>query len=300
MVDSIKNINMNVAPSAVKTQTVPDFETAKDKSIFLEASLAEVKAEQGFMGKAWNGVKETFDAGLSESDCDDVIKQYKHGQITFEEAIETIKSYKDKQSSMTDLFANITTGIASIALVTAAVSGGPIGWLTALALGAPIGAAVKTGLKVADRATNDIKDDEFDSKAITKDVISGAVTGMTSAVSSGIGAGIKTGKLALSVKNGAKCGAICGGVSGATSYLTDVALDEDKYFNAGDFAKTTLTSAFVSGTVGAAVGGTVFKISDADKLAAQTVKQTIVNDSVASSSRKVLGNLERETFGLMA
>ena len=155
-------------------------------------------------------------------------------------------------------------------------------------------------MKVADRATNNIKDDEFDSKTIAKDVISGAVTGMTSAVSSGIGAGIKTGKIMLSIKNGTECGAICGGVSGATSYLTDVALDENKYFNAGDFAKTTLTSAFVSGTVGAAVGGSVFKMSSADKLAAQTVKQTIVNDSAASSSRKVLGNLEREALGFMA
>lgn len=299
MVDSIKSNNMNVVPQMVN-KTVPDFATAKDKSIFLEASLYETKSEQGFIGKAWNGVKETFDAGLSESDCEDVVKKYKNGEVTFEEAINTVKDYKDKQSSMTDLFANIATGVASIALVTAAVSAGPIGWVTALALGAPIGAAVKTGLKIADRATNNIKDDEFDSKAITKDVISGAVTGMTSAVSSGIGAGIKTGKLTLSVKNGAKCGAICGGVSGAASYLTDVALDEDKHFNAGDFAKNTLTSAFVSGTVGAAVGGTVFKISNADKLATQTVKQTIVNDSVASSSRKILGSLERDVLGSLA
>lgn len=299
MVDSINSININTVQQKVN-RTVPDFATANDKSIFLEASLYEAKNEQGFIGKAWNGVKETFGAGLSESDCEDIVKKYKNGEVTFEDAMNTINDYHEKQSSMTDLFANVATGIASIALVTATVAGGPIGWVTALALGAPVGAAVKTGLKIADRATNNIKDDEFDSKAITKDVISGAVTGMTSAVSSGIGAGIKTGKLALSVKNGAKCGAICGGVSGATSYLTDVALDENKYFNAGDFAKNTLTSAFVSGTVGAAVGATVFQVSSADKLAAQTVRETIVNDSVASSSRKLLGSLERDALGAIA
>ncbi len=299
MVDSIKNINLNTVPQSVN-KTVPEFATAKDKSIFLEASLFEAKSEQGFIGKSWNGVKELFDAGLSESDCEDIIKRYNHGEVTFEEAINTINDYHNKQSTMTDLFANITTGIASIALVTAAVAGGPIGWLTALALGAPVGAAVKTGLKIADRATNNIKNDEFDSKAITKDVISGAVTGMTSAVSSGIGAGIRSGKVMLSIKNGTKCGAICGGVAGATSYAADVALDENKHFNAGEFAKTTLTSAMVSGTVGAVVGGSVFKISNADKLASQTVKQTIVNDSAASSSRKVLGNIERDALGMMA
>lgn len=300
MVDSINSLNLNTVYSGVKPVQIPDFATAKDKSIFLEASLFEAKNEQGFIGKAWNGVKETFDSGLSESDCEDVIKQYKHGKITFEEAINTINDYHQKQSNMTDLFANITTGIASIALVTAAVAGGPIGWMTALALGAPVGAAVKTGLKMADRATNNIKDDEFDSKAITKDVVSGAVTGMTSAVSSGIGAGIKAGKLGLSIKNGTKCGAICGGVSGATSYATDVALDKDKHFDAGEFAKNTLTSAFVSGTVGAVVGGGVYKISNADKLAAQTVKQTIINDSASSSSRKVLGSMERDVINAMA
>lgn len=299
MVDSINSINLNTVPQTVN-RTVPDFATAKDKSIFLEAALFEAKSEQGFIGKSWNGVKELFDTGLSESDCEDIVKRYKNGEVTFEEALTTIQGYHDKQSTMTDLFANITTGIASIALVTAAVAGGPIGWLTALALGAPVGAVVKTGLKMADRATNNIKNDEFDSKTIAKDVVSGAVTGMTSAVSSGIGAGIRSGKLMLSVKNGTKCGAICGGVSGATSYMADVALDENKHFNAGDFAKTTLTSAVVSGTVGAVVGGSVFKISNADKLASQTVKQTIINDSAASSSRKVLGNIERDAISAMA
>ena len=299
MVEAINQLNTGLVQQTPIINPIGNVD-GTDKSIFLEKELNYVKDKQGFIGKSWNGIKETFDAGLSESDCDETINKYKNGEISFEEALETIKGYDEKQSTMTDLFANITTGIASIALVTAAVAGGPIGWVTAFALGAPVGAAVKTSLKIADRATNNAKNDEFDSKAITKDVVSGAVTGMTSAVSSGIGAGIKSGKYLVSVKNGTKCGAICGGVSGATSYLTDVALDDDKYFNAGDLAKNTFTSALVSGTVGAVVGGTVYGISSADKLASQTVKQTIINDSAASSSRKVLGNCEKEALGLMA
>lgn len=299
MVEAINGINPNII-NQKSLNSISDKNSNVDDSIFLEETLENIKDKQGFIGKSWNGIKETLGTGLSESDCDEIINKYKNGEISFKEAMDTIKGYEDKQDTMTDLFANITTGIASIALVTAAVAGGPIGWLTAFALGAPIGAAVKTGLKIADRATNDVKNDEFDSTLIKKDAISGAVTGMTSAVSSGIGAGIKSGNVMLSIKNGTKCGAICGGVSGATSYITDVTLDDNKYFNAKDFAKTTLTSALVSGTVGAVVGGSVYHISNADKLAAQTVKQTIINDSMASSSRKILGNLEKQALGIIA
>jgi hypothetical protein len=299
MVDSINALNNGYVQQNVVSTPTSNIEDNTDKSIFLEEVLEETNDKQGFIGKSWNSVKEGLGVGLSASDCSEIVEKYKNGEVSYEEALETLQSYNDKESSMTDLFANIATGIASIAVATAAVSAGPIGWLTALAIGAPTGALVKTGLKVCDRATNNVEDDEFDTKQMTKDVVTGAVTGMTSAVSSGIGAGIKTGSIGLSIKNGAKCGALCGGVSGATNYVTDVALDDDKYFNAGDFAKTTLTSAAVSGSVGAVVGGTVFKITNPTNYSAQTVNQTIVNDSIASSSRKVLGNMEKETLGIV-
>ncbi|MCR5266881.1 MAG: hypothetical protein K6E29_09880 [Cyanobacteria bacterium RUI128] len=269
-----------------------------DSSALLNQKFQEVKDKQGILGSVWNEVKEVTGCGFSEKDCKSMLDKYNRGEISFDEAVEYINKYDKKQTNMSDLGANIITGIASIAAATCLVSG-PIGWAAALLIGAPVGAAVKAGVKIFDRFTNKVKGDEFDKKQLTKDVISGAVTGMTSAVASGVGAGIKAGSFKLAVKNGTKCGVQCGAVAGATSYTTDVMLDKDKYFNLGDFAKTTLTSAFVSGTVGGVVGAGMYGLSNnIGKDVSKTIKETIIDDSLSSSSRKVLGQAERSIMSL--
>lgn len=264
---------------------------------YLEEKLQKAKDEQGFLGNIWNGIKESTNAGQSASDCEYMLDKYKAGKISFEEAAAYIENFENKQESMTNLFSNILTGTASIAATILTLGTGPIGWVQALVAGAPIGAAFKTVLKTIDRATNNIKGDDFDTKEMIKDALTGAMTGATSAVSSGVGAGIKAGKLALSVKNGAKCGVVCGAASGAGNYLVDVTFDEDKKFNFGDLAKNTATSAFVSGTVGAAVGGGLYGISDiagnVGKETSKTLAEAIVQDSTSSMTRKVLGQAER-------
>ncbi|MBQ2983924.1 MAG: hypothetical protein IJD57_03925 [Candidatus Gastranaerophilales bacterium] len=269
-----------------------------DESIFLEEKLQEVKDEQGFIGKMWNGFKEFTNLGQSSSDCDSMLEKYKNGQISFEEAVKYIDEFDKKQNSMTNLFANIATGTGAIALATVAVASGPIGWGAAFMYGAPIGAALKTGIKAADRATNNVEGDALNAKSMAKDAISGAITGATSAVSSGIMAGVKEGKLALSLANGAKCGAQCGAMSGASTYIVDTALDKDKEFNFGDFAKTTLTSSAVSAGVGAAVGGTVYGVSGGNA-PTLTLGSTIARDSSLSASRKIAGNGVKEAMNLV-
>lgn len=260
----------------------------------LEDKLKQVQDEQGFLGKSWNGFKEITGLGVSNSDCEKLLDKYNNGEISFEEAVQYIEDFKSKQETMSELGANILTGIGAIAFATTALAAGPIGWIAAIAKGAPIGAALKAGIKTLDRASNNVEGDTLDAKQITKDAISGALTGTTSAVSSGVGAGIKAGKIGLSILNGAKCGAICGSVSGAASYLTDVAFEDDKEFNAGELVKNTATSAFVSGTVGAVVGGGMYGLSaNVGKEATKTLGQTIVADSTSSTTRKLLGQGER-------
>lgn len=267
------------------------------KSQILDAKLAEVKDKQGFLGSIWNGFKELTGVGQSGSDCENMAERYKKGEVSFDEAVEYIAKYDKKQKNMSDLGANIVTGVAAIATATklaAVLTSGPIGWVSALVFGAPVGAIVKAGVKLLDRATNNVKNDEFDAKQITKDVISGAITGTTSAVSSGVGVGIKAGKFGLAVSNGTKCGVQCGALSGASSYATDVVFDKDKKFDFGEFAKITATSAFVSGTVGAAVGAGMYGLSDnVGQEVSKTIRQTIIDDSISSSSRKILGQAER-------
>ena len=273
--------------------------SANKKTQELEEKLKEVQDEQGFLGKTWNGFKEITNLGLSNSDCEKMVDKYNNGEISFEEAVSYIEDFESKQETMSELGANILTGIGAIAFATTALSAGPIGWVAAIAKGAPIGAALKTGIKTLDRATNDIKGDALDMKQMTKDAISGALTGTTSAVSSGVGAGIKAGKVGLSILNGAKCGTICGSVSGAASYLADVAFEEDKEFNTGELLKNTATSAFVSGTVGAVVGGGMYGLSsNVGKEATKTLGQTIVADSSSSTARKLLGQGERNILSM--
>lgn len=265
----------------------------------LEVRLKDVKDKQGVIGSLWNGVKEVTKTGVSASDCDSMLAKYKRGEISFDEALEYINSFDKKQDNMTDMWANVLTGITSIAMATIAAGAGPIGWAFAFTKGAPVGAAAKTIIKLIDRATNDKKGDEFDVKQMTKDAISGAVTGTTSAVASNVGAGIKAGRIGLSVKNGVKCGIECGALAGSTSYVTDVTLDKDKYFDVGDLVKNTATSAFVSGTVGGFVGAGMYGLSgNVGKDISKTLKQTIIDDSTASSTRKVMGKMEKSGLGL--
>ena len=258
----------------------------------LENKLQQVKDDQGIFGQVWNGVKEATGLGTSEKKCEDMLDKYKNGETSFEEAMEYINKFESKQDNTTELAKNILTGVGAIAVATTTAGTG-LGFLAAAKAGAPIGAAIKTTLGVLDRATNDVEDDALDIKNVAKDTISGAITGMTSAVSSGVGKGIVDGEVKTSIVNGAKCGLTCGAISGSTSYVTDAILDEDKQFNFGDLTKSTVSSALVSGTVGAAVGGGMYQNAASNDLIGKTVQktvnETIIQDSTTSSLRKILG-----------
>ncbi|MBQ9149976.1 hypothetical protein IJX73_03495 [bacterium] len=288
-------------------------------SLFLKRKLEEVEDKQGVLGNIWNGIKEFSNLGTSMSDCESMLDKYNKGEISFDEALECINEFDSKQKTMSGLLSNIITGVGAIAVATTAAASGPIGWGLAFLKGAPIGAAIKTGLGVLDRATNDIENDEFEGKTLVKDAVSGAITGAASAISSAssvtykalVNNGmLKTGTLTADIAKGALCGVECGAMSGSTSYLTEVALgDED--FSFEELANNTLTSAFVSGTVGGIVGASTHAInvskasnisntsnaSDVTNVSKGNGKQIAI-DSFWSSMRKVLGTGEREILGL--
>lgn len=288
-----------------------------EESIFLEETLQNIEDEQGILGKTWNGIKELTTLGVSQSDCEDMLRKYRIGEISFEEAINYLEEYDSKQETMSSLLSNILTGAGSIAIATAAVATGgwaalgakgiaslaakSITWSSAFLYGAPVGAVLKTTINGIDRATNNIEDDTLNGKQIVKDAVSGAITGATSAVSSGMGATIKAGKFGETALKGALCGVECGALSGSTSYMTDVAFG-DKEFNFGDLATNTLTSAAVSGTVGAAVGAGMFKVSNPTGAIlsnnSKTVAQTVAQDSSTSSLRKVLGSGTKKALNI--
>ena len=73
--------------------------------------------------------------------------------------------------------------------------------------------------------------------------------------------------------------------------------DKDKKFNLYELIENTGTSAFVSGTVGGVVGAGVYGLtSPASATANSTITETIIKDSASSSSRKILGAMERSVM----
>ena len=265
---------------------------------YLYQRFEEIKSKQGFIGKFFNEVKESFKLGKTQSNCESKLHEYKTGKISFEQALQYIEDFEKKQENFKDLATNITTGVGAIAATAlSAGSAGTIGAILAITKGAPVGALIKTSLNTVDRATNDIEDDALDLKEMSKDAIKGATVGATSAISSNMVLGVKQGKFGLSVLNSAKCGVACGAASGAINYTADVAYDGERKFNFGELSRNVATSALVSGTVGAAVGGGYYGveslIGNTCKEVSRSTAETIISDSSTSTARKLLANAEK-------
>lgn len=219
----------------------------------LNESFSEVQDEQGLIGKLWNGFKNLTGLGLSSNDVQEKIEQYKQGEITYEEALDTIESFSDKQEGAVNLIANTITGVATAGITIATGGAG------ALLMGAAIGGAAKAGVKTLDRATNNVAGDSLDAKEILKDTVTGAVDGMVSAATAGIIKGPIAGQtVKQAVKQGAiqgaTSGAITGGVTGAADYTVNTIADDEEFTFEG-LLKTTAQNAITGAVFGGVLGG---------------------------------------------
>lgn len=219
----------------------------------LNESFSEVQDEQGLIGKLWNGFKNLTGLGLSSNDVQEKIEQYEQGEITYEEALDTIESFSDKQEGAVNLIANTITGVATAGITIATGGAG------ALLMGAAIGGAAKAAVKTLDRATNNVAGDSLDAKEILKDTVTGAVDGMVSAATAGI---IKAPIAGQTVKQavkqgaiqGATSGAITGGVTGAADYTVNTIADDEEFTFEG-LLKTTAQNAITGAVFGGVLGG---------------------------------------------
>lgn len=219
----------------------------------LNESFSEVQDEQGLIGKLWNGFKNLTGLGLSSNDVQEKIEQYEQGEITYEEALDTIESFSDKQEGAVNLIANTITGVATAGITIATGGAG------ALLMGAAIGGAAKAGVKTLDRATNNVEGDALDAKEILKDTVTGAVDGMVSAATAGI---IKAPIAGQTVKQavkqgaiqGATSGAITGGVTGAADYTVNTIANDEEFTFEG-LLKTTAQNAITGAVFGGVLGG---------------------------------------------
>lgn len=247
--------------------SVSDETSAEDTESQIEAleeQLEEVEDKQGFLGKAWNGLKNLTGIGSSSEKCEQAIEDFKNGKISYEEASSTISGFESKQDNATGIIANVATGFAAVGVAASAVATGGLS-LGVVAAAAGTGAAVKTGIKTAERATNNIEGDALDGKQIVKDAVTGAVDGAVSVATMGIGAASTGAKevveqtLKQSVIQGAKAGAtqgaIAGAATGATEYTVDAALEDDVEFSVGGLLSKTAQTAAAGAVFGGVIGG---------------------------------------------
>ena len=241
----------------------------------LRATFEDVQDEQGWVGKAWDGIKNFFGHKNGSKAVEETISKAESGEISYEEAVERLNKYAQKQDSVVDTFANVASGLA----VAAGVIAAPLSFGASLALGAAAGAAVKVGIKGTDAATNNVEGD-YTLKNAAKDTITGGVGGLVTAATAGIGtAGVaiakESGKVLVKetikqgVIAGAKAGAIDGAVMGATNYTADAVFDGQE-FTFGGLVGNTATSAMGGALIGGTVGGVTagFRAHGANKGAA--------------------------------
>lgn len=267
---NIEAANLNLRSNNDYKADIKSDSSNTDYSIFLESETEEtvdslkeqfdeVQDKQGFLGKIWNGFKNLTGLGLSSNDVENTIEQYENGEITYEEAQNTIENFETKQDSTVNLFSNVMTGVATAGIAASAIATGGIS-LGAIAAGAAVGGAAKAGIKTLDRATNNVKGDAVDLKQIAKDGLTGAIDGAISTATAGMVKGAVAGQTVKQavkegVIHGAQAGAISGAVTGAGDYTVEAAFEEDVDFNAGSLFKTTVQTAFFGALAGGVMGG---------------------------------------------
>ncbi len=224
---------------------------------YLFNKLDEAKENDGIFTSLWDKFKGFVNLGSSSSKCEKAIDDYKEGKIDFCEVESMIDKFDSKQKDSLNLFANIVTGVASVAVISSAFLTG--GLPLALLGAAGVGALSKTGIKFLDRATNSLKGDAADKKEILKDALTGALDGAVSVATMGfspysvsLGTVTKQSLKQTAIQgfsNGAKSGAISGAITGAGDYAINTFVD-DSEFNFGDFTKNTVMTAAFGGLTG--------------------------------------------------
>ena len=129
----------------------------------------------------------------------DVVELYKNGEISYENADKMLTRRGKFNDSTVNVISSIGTGFLA-ATAGLALKGKCKSSMTAIVgLTSLVGAVTNAGIRMLDRAFNNIKGDEFNPITMAKDALSGALNGMLSGFNIGIdgknkGDSILTGK----------------------------------------------------------------------------------------------------------
>ncbi len=292
---------LNQTGDATQVTSNTGTKATKEQITQLRQAYNQVQDQQGWVGKAWDGIKNFFGHDNGSNAVNETIDKAAAGEITYEEAVEKLNTYASKQSSITDTFSNIASGLA----VAAGVLAAPFSFGTSLAIGAGVGAAIKVGVKATDAATNNVQGD-YGVTDVLKDAVTGGVNGLVTAATAGIGSAgtvVKEGGKVMigqtikqGVLAGAKAGAIDGAVMNATNYTADAVFD-GKEFSFGGLVSSGVSGAVTGAAVGGIAGGVTSGFS-AVKSARANVPSAAGESTTAAAATaddELLGELVDET-----
>ena len=280
------NTSQNTQPSGQNLDInsnnyLPDtvFETNNPQG--LEAYYAEVSNKEGIISKGIDKIKSLFNMKGSSKDAQSAIEQYNGGLISYDEAMNKIKEYENKQSSSTGAVTTALSAIgAYIGSAYTASKGSSSG--KAAMIAALIGAGVKMFAGVLDRSTNKTAGDNLSAKELISDVSKGAIAG---AITSGASSLSSDKFIVPSGSNGAITGAITGAATGITDYSIDT-IKNGSEFSINDMISNSVKYAAGGTAIGALTG----------KISSKFIKTNpkIINQASASSGNTA-GNLRTQT-----
>ena len=311
----------------------------------LEASLETTQETNGFFSGIWDGFKNFTGIGASsnkahdkidalkeelaklEDDPEKIYDVYKNitgrelteeefekiqkGEISVldgTEALSSVSGYQEGQKMAVDVFADIVSGIAAVAVVsigTAAgicaapfTAGASLGMVAAgIGLAAGTGAVTKTAIKAFDAYSGGR---EYTLQNLGYDSITGSINGAISPVSNAIGGAAGTAVMKAAGMNALETTVVKQGVVKAAAVITETAVDstissaadglsravaEGRY---EDIASDTLSSA-AAGLAATPIigGGKLFAKSGITKVFAREVSEEVVSRAAQEVGEEV-------------
>lgn len=119
-----------------------NFSTENDKSTIIK-EYKTIKAQQGIIGKTWDGIKNLFGSKSGSKALEDTIKQYNQGKISEDEEKQAIEKYKEGQNTCVDVVADMASGILAVGAFALAVPTGGASLAVGLGMATAVGAGVK-------------------------------------------------------------------------------------------------------------------------------------------------------------
>ena len=179
----IKNNKSQNTQAPIPKEIAHDQFTSNNKSD-LRKDFEETKKQQGIIGKAWDGIKNIFGAKSGSKYIEKVIKQAERGEISQEEAQETLNKYKEGQKTCVDVVADLTSGILAVGAFALAVPTGGASLAVGLGLATAVGAGVKVGIKAGDAIATG---KEYAGKDLLYDTLTGGINGVLAPITNGLG-----------------------------------------------------------------------------------------------------------------